>query len=258
MDCAEGKTRLCFPILSAWIADYAEDAALHGIGSKSCSKCEIPCKELGGNLLKIYETHDYILYREKALRQALAEVAGIAKYFQQVSVKLVNNVFAGLNRVNPADQHKPDLLHNIYLGLFKHMMEWVEEFLKKHKRQQAFDDAWKEILPYPGHRVPKKAHREVTQWQGKEMHNLGRCISAVLVSALRNPNSSQYHDIKSALKCVSTLVDFSLMAQYRSHTQIHLSTWKGICRHFTGLGTFFMSSVPRRLRVQKQIVRIRI
>ena len=57
----------------------------------------------------------------------------------------------------------PDLLHNIYLGLFKNLIEWVEGFLKKHKRQQAFDDAWKELPPCPGFLVPKKAYREVTQ-----------------------------------------------------------------------------------------------
>jgi len=67
----------------------------------------------------------------------------------------------------------------------------VEGFLKKHKRQQAFDDGWKEIPPYPGFSVLKKAYREITQWQGKETRNLGRCISALLASALRNPDSSQ-------------------------------------------------------------------
>ena len=50
------------------------------------------------------------------------------------------------------------------------------------------------------------------------MRNLGRCISAVLASALRNPDSTQYQDFTNALKCVSALVDFTLMAQYRSHT----------------------------------------
>ena len=97
-------------------------------------------------------------------------------------------------------------------------MECVEEFLKKHKRQQAIDDVWKEIPPYPGFSVPKQAYRVVTQWQGKEMHNLGRCISAVLASAFRNPASSQHQDFNIALKCVGVLVDFSLMTQYRSHT----------------------------------------
>ena len=60
-----------------------------------------------------------------------AEAAGIAEYFQRLGVKIGNNVFIGLERVSPADLHKPDLLQNIYLGLFKHMREWVEGFLKK-------------------------------------------------------------------------------------------------------------------------------
>jgi len=41
-------------------------------------------------------------------------------------------------------------------------MECVEEFLKKLKQQQAFEDGWKEIPAYPGCSVPKKAHREIT------------------------------------------------------------------------------------------------
>ena len=69
MDCADGKTLLCFPILSAWIADPAEHAALHGIGSKSCPKCEVPSKELGEDPRKIYEARDYALYWEKAQEQ---------------------------------------------------------------------------------------------------------------------------------------------------------------------------------------------
>jgi len=82
MDCTEGKTRLCFPILSPWIVDHAEHAALQGIGSKSCPKYEVPCEELGGDLWQMYETHHYMLYREKAWRHEPAEEAGIAEYFQ--------------------------------------------------------------------------------------------------------------------------------------------------------------------------------
>ena len=148
MDCADGKTRLCFSILSAWIADHAEHAALHGIGSQSYPICEVPSKKLGGNPRKIYESRDYTLYWEKAQEQESGE-AGIAEYFQQVGVKISCKVFTELYGVNPADLHMPDLLHNIYLRLFKHMMEWVERFLKKDKRQQAFADAWKEIPPHP-------------------------------------------------------------------------------------------------------------
>ena len=166
---------------------------------------------------RIYETRDYMRYREKSVRHEPAEPAGIAESVPQLGVKIGNNVFIGLDRVRPTDLHKPDSLHNIYLGLFKHMMEWGEGFLKKHQRQQAFNHAWNEIPAYPGFSVAKKAYGKITQWQGKEMGNLRHCISPILASALQNPDSFQYHDIKSALKCVSAQVDLSLMAQYRSH-----------------------------------------
>jgi len=81
----------------------------------------------------MYECRDNILPREKALRHQPPEVAGIAKYFHQVCLKIRNNVFGTLERVNPADLHMPDILHNIALRLFKHMMEGVEGFMNKHK-----------------------------------------------------------------------------------------------------------------------------
>jgi len=75
MNCVDGKTRLCFPILSDWIADHAEQTTLHGIGSKSWPKCEVPCKERGGNLREAYEVRDYAIYEETA-RQLESREAG--------------------------------------------------------------------------------------------------------------------------------------------------------------------------------------
>ena len=172
MDCSGGKRQLCFPILSAWIADHAENATLHGISSKSCPRCEVSGRELG-DPLRTYNVRDYASYAKRTSVYEETGMANVLEYFRQISVKMGCKVFSGLHCVDPADLQKPDLLHNIYLGLFKHMMKWVEGFLKKHKRQQAFDDVWKVLPPYPEFGVPKKAYREVTQWQGKEMRNLG-------------------------------------------------------------------------------------
>ena len=120
--------------------------------------------------------------------------------------------------VSAPNLYKPDLLHTVYLGLFKHMMDWVQAFLKKHARLQGFDDFWKALPPYPGFFVPNKVYREVTQWKGKIMRNLGRCLLGVLAVALRQPDSTQAQPFKRALACVRSLLDFSMIAQYRSHT----------------------------------------
>jgi len=42
------------------------------------------------------------------------------------------NLFHRLDRLSASDLYKPDMLHTIYLRLFKHMMDWIEGFLKNH------------------------------------------------------------------------------------------------------------------------------
>jgi len=53
------------------------------------------------------------------------------------------NIFHRLDQVSASDLYKPHMVYSIYLGLFKHMMDKIEGFLKKHGRLQAFDDVWK-------------------------------------------------------------------------------------------------------------------
>ena len=62
MDCADGKTRLCFPILSAWIAEHAEHTIMNRIRSKSCPQYEVPATELGQDPRNIYEPRNYAHY----------------------------------------------------------------------------------------------------------------------------------------------------------------------------------------------------
>jgi len=95
MDCTDGKTRLCFPILSTWIADHAEHTTLHGIGSKSCPKCEVPCNKPGGNPREVYKVRDYAIYEEKARQLESGEAASTQEYVRQVGIKIGRNVFTG-------------------------------------------------------------------------------------------------------------------------------------------------------------------
>jgi len=87
------------------------------------------------------------------------------------------------------------------------------------------------------------------------MRNLSGCISAVLASALPNPDSSQCHHFNSPLKCVSTLVDFSLMAQYRSHTPDTVSYMESYLQTFHRTKDIFLefrTSKATRTRANRQ------
>jgi len=196
-----------------------ENVTLHGLKSNACPTCEMPPGELGTNI-KNYRARDYARYERYGYENRFpgSKSDGTHVKFRGLGINLGQNLFHGLHRVSAPDLHTPDMLHTVYLVLFKHMMDWIQAFLKKHGRQQAFDDVWKVLPQYPGFLVPKKAYREVAQWQGKEIRNLGRCILGVLTVALSQPQSSQVIPFKHALGCVRVHVDFSMMAQYWSHT----------------------------------------
>jgi len=170
-------------------------------------------------------------------------------------------VFHGLHGVSAPGLHKPDLLHTVYLGLFKHLMDWIEDFLKKDGRLQAFDHTWKVLPPYPGFILPKKAYREVTQWQGKEMRNLGVWLLGVLAVSLCQPDSRQVIPFKHALYCVRILVDFNMMVQYRSHTPKTIAYMVEYLNRFHKIKDIFWEfrvSKRTRAKVNKQRKELRL
>src|SRR5205807_10297823 len=98
---------------------------------------------------------------------------------------------------------------------------------------------------------PKKAYHEVTQWQGKEMRNLGRCLLGVLAVALWQSDSTQVLPFKRDLSCVRALVDFNMMAQYRSHTPETLAYMEQYLNHFHKTKDIFLEyRVSKRTRAK--------
>jgi len=131
IDCADGKLRRCFPLLAAWIADHMENGALNGIKSTVCPRCEVPAVKLGTNM-QVYPVRDYAIYHHYDYENWIGETDHADITPECLGIRLGQNVFYGLNPVSPSDLDKPDMLHRLYLGLFKHMMDWIQGFLKKH------------------------------------------------------------------------------------------------------------------------------
>lgn len=119
---ADGYERLCFPVLSGWIADQPEHSNLQNISTSACPACEVEFHNLGSTRRSSMRNHED--YRERV--QLFGENPGNlepVEYIVARSVKTLFNAFWGMPRVNPYDLNKPDILHNIYLGMLKHMME---------------------------------------------------------------------------------------------------------------------------------------
>ncbi|KAF8457633.1 hypothetical protein BGX38DRAFT_1326585 [Terfezia claveryi] len=102
--------------------------------------------------------------------------------------------------------------------------KWIEGFLRKHKRLEAFDKIWENIPPYLGYRQPQKRYQQITMWSGVEIRGINRVILACFVAALQqiqdvpSLSAAGQADAKIAIRCVRALTDFCLMVQYCSHT----------------------------------------
>ena len=185
---------------------------LQRIKSNVCPKCDGFRCELASDA-NCYRAHKY-----KSYERCDSESDNYHTIFENLGIDLEKNVFHEPHHVLAPGLHQPDLLHTVYLGLFNHLMDLIEGFLKKHAQLQAFDDTWKVLRPYLRFFVRKKAYSEVSQWQGKEIRILGPFLVGILAVALRPLNSRQVIPFNHARDSLLALVAFNIMAQYQSHT----------------------------------------
>jgi len=52
--------------------------------------------------------------------------------------------------ISPRTIIVPDILHTIFLGMIKHLMDWAMLFLEQHSRIDKFNQLWALMPPYPG------------------------------------------------------------------------------------------------------------
>ena len=128
----------------------------------SCVVCEVPVGRLQWDTKEVHPVWVYQKYA--AVVEHHVNTGGEYNVASPlaVGVKIGRNVFTGLSCIEIPLLFQPDIVLNISIGLFKHLMQWIEDFLKKHGWQKLFDNDWKSLLPHPGFFVLKKAYREVT------------------------------------------------------------------------------------------------
>jgi hypothetical protein len=53
--------------------------------------------------------------------------------------------------------------------MLKHLLTWLHEFLKQHKRLEKFNDIWLSVPAYLDMTKPRCASEEVSRWNGGEI-----------------------------------------------------------------------------------------
>jgi hypothetical protein len=238
--CADGHLRRCWPILSSWLADHMEYANLMGVKYNACPKCYLPVEQFG-SLIDPDELDNY--RRTAAIFQPkYASYCNLSKandcddepddidnddresrreledWFAAHCARPVACVLWSLPHSDAYDLHRPDILHNIYLGMYQHVMRWIDGFLEEYGRMEDFEAIWRAIPAYPEFRHPRRGYSQVSQWSGKEMRNFGRILYPALAAALHSPRASQRKVFSQVLACVRGLAYWCLVVQYPTQT----------------------------------------
>jgi len=120
----DGATRRCFPILAAYVGDYPEQTLVGLTKKGECPICPAPRNEIGNqeSILEPWNTDEVI----QALNSIDKGAAEFTKACASAGIKPVQCVFwKNLPFVDIYRSITPDILHQLYQGLLKHLIAWV-------------------------------------------------------------------------------------------------------------------------------------
>ncbi|KAJ7694865.1 hypothetical protein B0H17DRAFT_931310 [Mycena rosella] len=207
MASGDGVVRRCHPILAIFAGDYPEQALVAGIKTGQCPVCPVPLEELGElDFDDMYEPRDL-----PTVLEALAKADGNATEFTQAcaaaGIKPIYHPFwEDLPFVNIYLSITPDVLHQLYQGVIKHVVAWVKEAFGPAE----IDARCRRMPPNHNTRLFLKGITTLSRVSGTEHSQICRILLGLIVD-LRLPGG------QGGVLLVSTVraaLDFLYHAQY--------------------------------------------
>lgn len=213
MASANGEVRRVHPILASYVADFPEQCMVTCSKYGTCPKCQVDAEHLSDSQPSPRRTNAWTL---QVMQEARLSSASSAQYFKSC----MDNEVSGYtyrpfwDELPFCDIHlsiTPDVLHQLYQGVLKHVITWCQQLLSKEE----LDRRIRCLPPCYGVRHFKNGISALTQISGAERKNMGRILLACLVGCETMP--------KRALTAVRAILDFIYLSQYTIHDDDTLS-----------------------------------
>jgi hypothetical protein len=237
----DGAVRRVYPILAAYVADYPEQCLVTCTKYGTCPKCRRKAEEL--------ELPTSAQPRKQSWTQGVIQQARTAHFGKVSSVHALcmeSDVSGG--RFHPfwvgfplVDIHRcvtPDVLHQLYQGVLKHLIGWVQEIMGADE----LDRRIQMLPPACGVRHFKNGISTLSQVSGVEQKHIARILLSCLVGKI---------DARGIIACRSIL-HFIHLAQYPSHDEetlgyltTMLDTWHKHCSYFVDAGPRDNFNIPK-------------
>ncbi len=215
MLCGDGYTRLVFPIIAAYVADYPEQCLIACCKNNRCPKCVVGKDDLGENT-------EFPL-RNATRTQKILERKGEGKITKAFETEGLRPIFSPFWRDFPHCDifscFTPDLLHQLHIGVFHdHLLSWIRQIAGDDN----IDERFKTIPSYPGLRHFKQGISPLTQCTGTEHKEMQRCILAILTGAVQT----------RVVRATRAILEFIYYAQFQTHTHDSLDAMQASLDEF--------------------------
>lgn len=218
---SNGDVRLVHPILTTYVADYPEQCLVACSKYGTCPKCRKTAKELAKIETSTARTGHWTIH---VIEEAKKTSAGSHNTFHDACMAqdVAGGVYVPFWKNLPfTDIHKcvtPDILHQIYQGIFKHIVAWCQIIVPSKEL-----DARISRLPFgQGLRWFKNGISDLSQVSGSERKNMAKILLGCV------------HDLlpPEGVNAVRYLLDFIYLAQYSTHNTETLSSLTDALNNF--------------------------
>ncbi|KAF5346250.1 hypothetical protein D9758_014405 [Tetrapyrgos nigripes] len=232
MNSGDGLVRRGHPILAAYCCDYPEQVLVACTRYGDCADCEIVEKEMGEgtklypvrNLAKILHALNSMENEGPTEFVAVCKEAGVKPVFDAFWKDLpYSNIFRSI---------APDILHQLYQGVMKHLKNWIFEAFGKEE----IDARCRRLPPNHHVRVFLQGISSLSKITGQEHNEIARFLLSIVVDI---PLPNGFSSVR-LIRCVRALVDFLYLAQYPIHTDKTLALLEESLKLFHQNKTIFV------------------
>ncbi|KAI0055041.1 hypothetical protein BV25DRAFT_1816184 [Artomyces pyxidatus] len=209
MSGGDGVERRCHPILAVYVGDYPEQCLISCCKNMQCpNACDLQPSDLERyaefSRRKIEDVY-------KALAQADRGPAAYIAACEKIGIKPIHHPFwEDLPYVDIYQSITPDVLHQVYQGMVKHMIGWI----KRAFGADEVDARFARLPPSHHLRLFSSGISHLSRVSGQEHKDICRVLLGV-VAGLPLPGGASPVRLVRALRA---LLDFTYICQYPSHS----------------------------------------
>lgn len=237
MTSGDGAIRQCYPIPACYVADYPEQCLVTCVRyGRACPTCKARWEDL--ELNKPADDWEPRVQRESLRSMKLATKLQSATKTENVLKPLgLNDVpepfWRDLAHTNIHSAITPDILHQLYQGLVKHLVSWATNLIGATE----LDARFKRLPPTHSVRHFTSGITNLTMVSGNEHKDICKQLLGCLVGAKGVP--------VGAIRATRALLDFLYLAQYQSHSESTLTYLQTALDEFHKDKDVFLKTVAR-------------